>query len=90
MESLATLLHGLVSLYTSKLGWSHNWIFLFTRKSTFFRKYFYLRVIMRNYVYVLVSSYLRKNLHIAFENTQYMRKNKKKLIRLSVELPLKK
>jgi hypothetical protein len=38
---------------------------------------------MRNYV--LVSSYLRKNLNIALENTQYMRKNTK-LIRLSVEL----
>jgi hypothetical protein len=37
--------------------------FLLTRKSTFFRK--------------LVSSYLQKNLHIAFENTQYMRKNTK-------------
>jgi hypothetical protein len=33
----------------SELGWSRKWIFLLTRKSTFFRKCFYLRVIMRNY-----------------------------------------
>jgi hypothetical protein len=32
------------------LGWSRKWIFfLFTRKSTFFRKYFYLHVITRKY-----------------------------------------
>jgi hypothetical protein len=33
----------------SMIGWSRKWIFLLTRKSTFFRKYFYLRVITRNY-----------------------------------------
>jgi hypothetical protein len=32
-----------------QLGWSRKWIFLLTRKSTFFRKYFYFRVIMRKY-----------------------------------------
>jgi hypothetical protein len=31
------------------LGWSRKWIFLLTRKSTFFRKYFYLRVITHKY-----------------------------------------
>jgi hypothetical protein len=32
-----------------EVGWSRKWIFLLTRKSKFFRKYFYLRVITRNY-----------------------------------------
>jgi hypothetical protein len=32
-----------------QFGWSRKWIFLLTRKSTFFRKYFYLRVITRKY-----------------------------------------
>jgi hypothetical protein len=31
------------------LGWSRKWFFLLTRKSTFFRKYVYLRVITRKY-----------------------------------------
>jgi hypothetical protein len=42
-------------------------VFLLTRKSTFFRKYFYLRVITRNYAQVLVSNYLRKNVPHKFE-----------------------
>jgi hypothetical protein len=34
---------------TVQLGWSRKWISLLTRKPTFFRKYFYLRVITRKY-----------------------------------------
>jgi hypothetical protein len=47
-ENKSRILRGILE-YKLERGWSRKWIFLLTRKSTFLHKYFYLRVITRNY-----------------------------------------